>query len=80
MNIMLGNIFSIDFISSYPIAFVAVVVLLVWTVVIKGIALWQCAKRDEKVWFGVLLIINTLGILESIYLFIKRRGDRILES
>ena len=35
---------------------------------LKGFALWYAAKRNEKWWFIALLLINTLGILELIYL------------
>jgi hypothetical protein len=38
-------------------------------IVLKGYALWHAARRDEKVWFIVLLVVNTVGILELVYLF-----------
>ena len=42
--------------------------LLVWSMVIKGFALWYAARNSQKKWFISLLIVNTLGILEIIYL------------
>lgn len=45
-----------------------VIALALWTVVIKGFALWHAAHNTHKVWFVVLLIVNTVGILEVIYL------------
>jgi hypothetical protein len=30
--------------------------------------LWRAAQRRDMVWFVVLLVVNTLGILEIIYL------------
>lgn len=39
-----------------------------WTVVLKGYALWFSARASQKWWFIALLVINTLGILEIIYL------------
>lgn len=39
-----------------------------WTLAIKGYALWHAARAGQKEWFIALLIINTLGILEIIYL------------
>jgi len=36
----------------------------------KGWALWVAARQNSKPWFVVLLIINTLGILEILYIFI----------
>ena len=41
----------------------------VWSLVWKGWALWLAARRGEKVWFLVLLILNTVGILDIIYIF-----------
>ena len=48
--------------------------LLVCLIILKGYSLWSAAKRDEKWWFIALLIINTLGILEIIYIvfFVKQ--------
>lgn len=39
-----------------------------WTIIIKGYALWHAARNGQKWWFLALLVINTLGILEVIYL------------
>ena len=44
-------------------------VLLIWSIVWKGLALWNASKNNQKNWFIVILIINTIGILEIIYLF-----------
>lgn len=44
--------------------------LLIWTITIKGIALWKASQNNSKYWFIVLLIINTFGILELLYIFI----------
>jgi hypothetical protein len=44
-------------------------ILLIWGLIWKGLALWKAAKNDQKYWFIVMLIINTVGILELIYLF-----------
>ena len=44
------------------------IILIIWSVAIKGFALWHAARRGEKWWFVALLIINTAGILELIYL------------
>lgn len=43
--------------------------LLVWVLVWKGWAMWVAARKGAKAWFVALLIINTLGILEIIYIF-----------
>lgn len=45
------------------------IVLIAWSFVWKGLALWHSAKRKEPWWFIAILLINTAGILEIIYLF-----------
>jgi len=40
----------------------------VWSIVWKGLALWKSAKKNQKYWFIVLLVINTLGLLEIVYI------------
>ncbi len=46
-----------------------VLVFVLWSVFWKGLGLWHSAQRGEHWWFVALLFINTLGILEIIYLF-----------
>lgn len=46
------------------------VVLGLWSLPWKGYALWKSARREEKWWFIALLIINTLAILEILYIFV----------
>lgn len=43
--------------------------IFIWTFVWKGIALWRAAKNGHKKWFVALLILNTLAVLEIIYIF-----------
>ena len=43
--------------------------LTVWSLVWKGVALWGSAKNNQRNWFIVLLVLNTFGILEIIYIF-----------
>jgi methionyl-tRNA synthetase len=59
-----GPISLITFSIFSILAFLAVI----WAVAIKGYSLWHAAQRKEKWWFIALLVINTFGILEIIYL------------
>lgn len=45
-----------------------ILLVVLWTVVLKGFALWNAARGSQKWWFIVLLVVNTLGILEIVYL------------
>lgn len=44
--------------------------MLVWIIFWKGMSLWKSSQRKERVWFWLLMCINTLGILEICYLFV----------
>ncbi len=45
------------------------VIVLVWTIYWKGRALWKSARKEELWWFAALLVVNTLGILEILYIY-----------
>jgi hypothetical protein len=45
------------------------VLLLVWSITWKGVALWKAARLGSRNWFVVLLIVNTFGVLEIIYIY-----------
>lgn len=44
--------------------------LAIWSLVWKGMALWRAARSEQTVWFVVLLVVNTLGLLEIVYLYL----------
>lgn len=45
------------------------IIISLWSLFWKGCALWIAGKKDQKWWFLVLLIVNTVGILEIVYIF-----------
>lgn len=53
---------------------------LIWSIGWKGWALWIAAKKDQKVWFVVFLIVNTIGILEIFYIFYFSKQSQIKSS
>lgn len=42
--------------------------ILIWSLVLTGLALWHAARRGEKWWFVFFLIVHTAGLVELIYL------------
>lgn len=56
-------------IAALAIAAPFIIMALVWSVFWKGLALWHSAQRGQPWWFVIMLFVNTLGILEIIYLF-----------
>ena len=66
---------------------VLVVVISAWSIFWKGFALWYAARGSQKWWFIALLIVNTVGILEIIYLLFfrpkapyKKTGDKTADA
>ena len=50
--------------------------VIAWAVIWKGIALWHAARNKQLVWYIALLIVNTVGILEIVYLiFFRKKGQ-----
>ena len=57
------------------------ILVIVWTLPWKGYALWLSARRGEKWWFIILLVVNTLALLEIIYIFfVAKRRPEIVSS
>ena len=44
--------------------------LIIWSLVWKGLALWKAARDGSRNWFTVLLVVQTGGILEILYIYI----------
>jgi len=42
---------------------------LIWVLPWKGYALWVAAENKSRVWFIVLLLLNTFAILDIIFIF-----------
>ncbi len=57
-----------------------IMIAVLWTIVLKGFALWHAARGSQKWWFIALLVINTVGILEIIYLIWFRPKSGIKEA
>ena len=46
------------------------IVFLIWSSVWKILALWKAAKKKSLVWFIVLALVGTCGILEILYILV----------
>ena len=46
------------------------ILITLWTLPWKGIALWKAARNKDLTWFIILLLLNTLAILEILYIFV----------
>ena len=45
-------------------------VIFIWGIAWKLTALWKSARRGSLFWFIVLALVNTVGILEILYIFV----------
>lgn len=67
-----GSVYT--FTMPFPPFVMALIVI--WSLIWKGVALWKSARNCQKWWFIALLIINTVGILEIVYLaFFQKKCD-----
>lgn len=44
--------------------------IILWTLPWKGVALWKAATNKQTGWFIALLVLNTLAVLEILYIFV----------
>jgi hypothetical protein len=52
-----------------PWVFTGFMLLTIWALAWKGVALWKASQNGSKIWFVALLVLNTYGIIEIIYIF-----------
>ena len=46
-----------------------ILLAILWVLPWKGVALWRAARNSHKGWFVVILVVNTMAVLEIIYIF-----------
>jgi hypothetical protein len=56
----------------FGLIFPIVLAIVLFTIILKGYALWFAARGGQRAWFVALLVINTMGILEIVYLLFFR--------
>jgi hypothetical protein len=66
---MIENVGNLDWIFSLGWG---VITMILWELIWKGLALYRAGKKQQPIWFVLLLIINSVGILPIIYLIISR--------
>lgn len=58
--------------TGIPLALIIIFmgIVSIWSLCWKGVALWKACQRKQLLWFVVLLVVNTMGILEILYIFV----------
>jgi hypothetical protein len=49
-----------------------ITVLAIWDLAWRGVALWKASKKGQNVWFIVLLVINSVGLLPIAYILLNK--------
>jgi hypothetical protein len=57
-----------------------IVLIAVWSLIWKGLALWKAARLNDKAWFIAIMILNTVGLLEIFYIFVFSKRTPKVES
>jgi len=58
-----------------------ILLAVLWVLPWKGVALWKAAKNNEKWWFVAILVVNTMALLEILYIFFfSKKKDGISQS
>lgn len=68
-----------EFFKDHPEAVAPAIAVGVWSLIWKGFALYRAGSNRSPKWFVALLLLNTAGILEILYLFVfgkKKQGPR----
>jgi hypothetical protein len=65
-----------DFSETFPAELMwilpLIVILFLWEAVLKLLAMWKAAQRKELLWFVLIAIFNTVGILPLLYLILSK--------
>ena len=52
------------------------IVIALWEMVWKGLAMWKSAKNNQKYWFIAVFVFNTVGLLPLLYLYFFQKKKR----
>jgi hypothetical protein len=67
---MMNTITDQGLLAEEPWLLPLIAVLAAWSLIWKGLALYRAGSNRSVAWFVVLLVVNTLGILEILYYFV----------
>lgn len=52
---------------------VLLVILALFELAMKGLALWKSGRNGHKAWFIAILLLNTAGILPLVYMLTQKK-------
>lgn len=65
MNPLLNDLSAITDMPPWLLA-----VVITWSLFWKGLAMWKAARKNSSIWFVALIVINTVGIFEILYIYL----------
>lgn len=66
---------NLDFLTTIVYATPFLIVFFIWTTIWKIAALWTAASKKHFLWFLIIFFVNTLGILEILYIYKLNKYD-----
>jgi nitrogen fixation/metabolism regulation signal transduction histidine kinase len=65
-------------ISVSTLVFILLVVV-VWELVWKLAGMWKAAKKNSPIWFVIIAVFNTVGILPILYIYVfsKMKSEKV---
>jgi len=49
-----------------------IILFVIWEIIWKAIAMWKSARNNHLVWFILITVFNTVGILPIVYILMHR--------
>ena len=69
----MNSSFDVQVILDNPLLLAFIIGVGIVTYILKGFALWRAGRNNHGGWFLALLVVNSLGILEILYLLTAGR-------
>lgn len=51
-----------------------VIALAIWDIIWKLVAMWYAARDKQKLWYILLVLFNSIGVLPILYIYVIRKN------
>lgn len=55
-------------------------IILIWTAVWKLYGLWKSARNSHIAWFIVIALLNTIGIIPILYIYVFEKKLKLVKN
>jgi hypothetical protein len=56
------------------------ILIAIWSSIWKALAFWKSARKNNLAWFIVFVLVNTIGVLEILYIYIFSERENKAEK